>query len=175
MRSDRIKSSFRIGRVVEQRWLSAVPESIKSSPEDDKKKHIDFYVDLPSHSFSVDVKGNNPPHEIWLEIKNVNVDTGWLYGEATHIAFDIPEMGGFVMVLSEVLREYVANNVKKEFVTKRKAYKKLYTRKDRSDVITYLTITDLLSLPHKVVTYSNKYNHPVTGEQIQFNDRSRDS
>ena len=79
------------------------------------------------------------------------------------------------MVLSELLRDYVAKNVKKEFVTKRKAYKKLYTRKDRSDVITYLTITDLLTLPYKVVTYSNKYNHPVTGEQIQFNDRSRDS
>jgi len=164
----RMPYSFREGKIVERRWSAAVPVSVKSSREDDMHKHIDYYIDMGTHEYSVDVKGNNAPYEIWLEIKNVIGKNGWLYGDATHIAFDMPEMNGFVLVETKLLREYVSKNVKKEFVNKGNAYKKLYNRRERKDVITYITITDLLSIDHKLIQYSRQYNHPITGDLIEF-------
>ena len=134
----------------------------------DMYKHIDYYIKVGENKYSVDVKGNNPPHEIWLEIKNTLGNNGWLYGDATHIAFDIPEMSGFILVKTKLLREYVSKNVKKEFVDRVDAYKKLYSRKGKADVITYITITDLLSIDHKIVPYSKQYKHPINGDIIQF-------
>jgi hypothetical protein len=161
---DRVDYSFKTGRIVEDRWRSIFPESIKSSRKDDMEKHIDFYIG----NKSVDVKGNNAPHQIWLEIKNVRGEKGWVYGEATHIAFDFPEMKGFVVLEREKLKDYIAANIEKEFASKSDCYKKLYSRRGREDVITCITITDLTSIPHSVVEYSRKYTHPASGDLISF-------
>ena len=124
--------------------------------------HIDYWHD----DQGVDVKGNNLPDEIWVEFKNVNGDHGWLFGEATSIAFDMPELAAFVVVDREQLKEYCRDNVDfTALVTKQEAYKRCYQRKDREDLITYLVLEDLKQLPsYNVVGYCSTYLHPETNK-----------
>jgi len=170
-----MNSSFARGRRSESRFLEAMRykglHCTKSSTSDDIKKHIDFYItdDDGILIASVDVKGENQLNEIWVEMKNVRGDKGWLYGDATVIAFEMPELGGFVCVLTKHLRDYIEKNVKHEFVTKKNAYKKTYTRHGRQDVITLVCIDDLKEIKsYKVVDYSKEYTHPKTNKRIMI-------
>jgi len=93
------------------------------------------------------VKGNNLPDEIWVELKNVSGNNGWLLGSAKIIAFDMPEEHGFSVVDRLELKEWVDQNVDLEVVPdKRNAYRKLYQRKDRLDIITKVVLQDIRSL-----------------------------
>ena len=109
--------------------------------------------------WGVDVKGNNLPDEIWCEFKNVAGNPGWMYGGAKIIAFDMPEEGGFSIVDREDLVDYCEANVEDVFVShKRDSYKKKYTRKDRKDVITTLSLNDLKGLlSYRVWKYFKEY------------------
>lgn len=164
--TDRYRRSFKTGRMVEERYRRAVPQAIKSSARDDIHAHIDFWVD----GAGVDVKGNNLPDEIWVEFKNVKGEPGWIFGEATFIAFDIPELGGFVQVEREELKLYCRDNVDyKDLVPKTKAYKKGYTRKDREDLITKLCLEDLETLlTFEVIPYALSYTHPQGDRHIRI-------
>jgi hypothetical protein len=102
------------------------------------------------------VKGGNHPNTIWVEFKNVNGDAGWMYGKAEYIAFDMPEMGGFVMVRTNELRNLCEAIVEPVFVTKQEATRKFYQRDGRQDVISRLELQDLQTLvSFKVLNYAN--------------------
>jgi hypothetical protein len=118
----------------------------KSSDEDDMFKHIDFYVVTDDGEIAVDVKSSSDVEQIWIELKNVRGDKGWLYGEATHICFDVPLVNKMVMVEREELAAYIAENCQKVFVKKDEAYLKLYTRQGRADIITFIKLYDLFYL-----------------------------
>jgi hypothetical protein len=121
---------------------------MKGSRKDDMQLHIDYWLKHGnSGKWGVDVKGNNLPDEIWCEFKNVAGNPGWMYGGAKIIAFDMPEEGGFSIVDRVELKDYCEKNVEDVSVdSKADAYKKKYTRKDRSDVITKLTLLDIREL-----------------------------
>lgn len=140
--------SWREGRNSEERFKAScekVGYSVrKSSKKDDIEKHIDFYITRSNGTFtSVDVKGANHPETIWVELKNVLGKVGWLFGKAEFIAFDMSEVNGFCMVRRTDLIRLVEEEVDANFVEKQYAYKKLYQRKNRSDVITKLHLTDI--------------------------------
>lgn len=170
-----MNKSFGRGRRSEFRFLEAIKSKglhcKKSSRKDDIERHIDFFLfnDDSELIATVDVKGENQLDEIWVELKNVRGDKGWIYGDATVIAFEMPELGGFVCVLTKHLRDYVKENVSEEFVSKKDAYKKMYTRDGRSDVITLLCIDDLKSIDsYKIIEYSDEYSHPLTKNRIKI-------
>lgn len=153
MHKNRRAYSGTTGRVAEVRFKRAA-ESLelivtKSSHSEDIHQHIDYWlaVNKDGKRWGVDVKGNNLPDEIWCEFKNVRGNPGWMYGGARIIAFDMPEVGGFVIVNRDELAFWCEKNVLDETVIKKvDAYRKKYTRKDRSDVITKLNIYDLKEL-----------------------------
>lgn len=140
------------GRVAEVRFVLAAEslgfQVMKGSRKDDMQLHIDYWLRYGnSGEWGVDVKGNNLPDEIWCEFKNVAGNPGWMYGGAKIIAFDMPEEGGFSIVDRVELKDYCEKNVEDVSVdSKADAYKKKYTRKDRSDVITKLTLLDIREL-----------------------------
>ena len=148
----RRKYSSATGRVAEVRFIRAAEQLgfqvTKGSRRDDIHLHVDYWISHgESQKWRVDVKGKNPPDEIWCEFKNVQGNPGWMYGGSSVIAFDLPEEGGFSIVNTKELREYCELNVSDEIVDhKSKAYKTRYTRKDREDVITILKLSDLKSL-----------------------------
>lgn len=160
--NSRRKQSWRDGGLAATRYQRTFPDARKSTREEDIHMHVDFWHD----DLGVDVKGNNLPDEIWVEFKNVKGDLGWLFGQATTIAFDMPEVQGFVIVNTEELRTYCKENVDwSGTVAKKDSYKRCYSRQDREDLITMLVIEDLQTLPsYEVANYSMDYYHPVTDE-----------
>jgi hypothetical protein len=132
-------------------------ETKKSSRDEDIHLHIDYYVTRGSRStVSVDVKGGNHPKVIWVEFKNVRGNDGWMYGKADWIAFELPEVCGFVMVLRKELASLAESIVDPVFVDKKDADRKYYQRKDRLDVISRLWLDDLKRCPsYNVLPYAN--------------------
>jgi hypothetical protein len=155
--------SWRQGQVAEKRWHRIFPDAVKSSEEDDIKKHVDFW----HNGVGVDVKGNNHPNEIWLEFMNVNGDNGWMLGEAKYIAFDVPELRGFIRVERKELLDWCKDNVSKVFVNKKDAYRKLYRRRGRKDMITFITVNDLAEINTSLlINYVSWMRDPQSGSRI---------
>jgi hypothetical protein len=138
-------------------------ETRKSSREEDIYDHIDYWVKRRNHKndvveSGVDVKGGNHPECVWVEFKNVLGDKGWMYGEAEFIAFDIPEIGGFAVVTRRDLADYAELVVEETFVEKKDAYRKLYQRAGRQDVISLLYLEDLKQIKsYKVLRYGRQF------------------
>lgn len=128
----------------------------KTTDEVDIKEHIDYYIVRKNNTkTSVDVKGGNYTKVIWVEFNNVKGETGWLYGKAEKIAFDMPELSGFVVVDRKELLSLCDEIVEKVFVSKKDATRKLYQREGRRDVISRLELTDLMKLKsYKLLKYA---------------------
>ena len=161
----RISRSFSIGRMSEARFVRAAERLgltvEKSTPQEDMHDHIDYWlaVERDGSRWGVDVKGNNMPDEIWCEFKNVRGKPGWMYGGASIIAFDMPEEGGFCIVDRKELSMWCESNVAEERVSSKKdAYLKKYTRKNRLDEITKVNLNDIKQLEsYRVWEYERDY------------------
>lgn len=156
--------SASIGRMSEARFVRAAKKKglvvTKSTRKEDVSEHVDYWLALEvDDRWGVDVKGNNLPEEIWCEFKNVRGEEGWMYGNATIIAFEMPEEGGFSIVDRKELAAFCEQFCSEEIVKdKKKAYRKRYTRKDRQDQITKLTLVDIQSLnSYRVWEYDTEY------------------
>ncbi len=151
---ERYQYSFNEGNAAENKFkdlmLSRGNTCIKSSKSDDINNHIDFYV----NKFSVDVKGNRHLETIWLEINNVIGNKGWLQGKADYIAFDVIELNSFCFFYTKDLFDYVKNI--KEITIDKNDYQKLYTRKNRKDVLVKVKYNDIKHLEKQRIKYDNK-------------------
>ena len=163
---NRQQRSYRAGSFIELRYKKIFPDAVKSSPQDDLKKHVDFW----HGDDGVDIKGNVFPDAIWVEFKNVEGNLGWVFGEAKWIAFDMPELGAFIRVLRQDLVDWCKENVEYQvLVQKKDAYRKGYRRKDRKDLITRICLADLQELQsYEEIPYLMEYIHPLTNEPIQI-------
>jgi hypothetical protein len=144
-------ASFAAGRKAEAKFKELMESRgntcIKSSRSDDIHKHIDFYVnDVP-----VDVKGNRHLETIWLEIKNVRGNDGWLLGNSKFIVFDIVELSSFCFFDRLDLYNYTVQFT--ETTTDKKDYNKLYTREGREDVIVKVRYEDIEHLVSQCIRY----------------------
>jgi hypothetical protein len=133
------------GKKVEQNFAKLFKNVDFSSTSQDIKEHWDLAV-----NFKIDVKGlkkrlrsadcvDETIH--WIEIKNVNGDKGWLYGEADYFAFELHDY--WVIVDKLLLQEYIAENTVKEY-SKFPMMNKLYKRNDRKDILTIVSTFDLI-------------------------------
>jgi len=140
--------------------------------------HVDFWHVRDGEKFGVDLKGNKCADQLWVELKNVNGDKGWIDGKAKWIIYEIPEMGGFAGVDRLKLREWCVENVDPKRVNSaRKAYKMIYSRsawakgngEPQEDLITFITIDDLKSIEtYWFSEYKREFPHPVTKVPISF-------
>jgi len=147
----RYRYSFNEGNKAEDKFLKLMLERdnscVKSSTQDDINKHIDFYV----NDIGIDVKGNRHLETIWLELKNVKGDKGWLECCAEYIVFDIIELNSFCFFKRIDLYEYASQFT--EIAKDKKDYKKRYTRKDRKDVLIKVTYNDIRHLQKQIIEY----------------------
>ena len=158
----RLNDSWTRGKTTEALFASTMSNAgytvTKSSTGEDIKAHIDFYIENEEGRFAVDVKGRRKlkkddfPEDIdwvFLEVKNVAGNDGWLLGRADLIAFERDE--GFVIVPRLELLEIA----KKKCNLNDIAYKasaaqyRAYSRPNRQDLITLVHINDLKSCNYR--------------------------
>jgi hypothetical protein len=152
------QANFLKGNAAEQKFQNLANELgwdvIESTIDSDRYEHIDFVITWgnpqnphePAASYSVDVKAQNELADCtWIEIRNTQGEAGWLYGNADLIAFDKGDK--FVVVEREVLKDWIEENVAKEYVTEaRDAHMKVYSRPDKNDMLTLVKTYHLIGL-----------------------------
>jgi hypothetical protein len=135
-------------------FFSLFENSRWSTEQEDMFDHIDVYVE----DMSVDVKGLKKtnrddetvdPDIHWIEFQNVNGDKGWLYGKATHIAFEL--LDSYLIIDRNVLYEFCKEKIVDRKIKNTKGLYTLYRRKGRQDVLSIVLTEDLLKLPHRIL------------------------
>lgn len=117
--------------------------------------HIDYFFTKEGVSHSVDVKSEKKVSRsdsstqselIFMELKNVQGNKGWLYGKAEFIAFG--REGKFYIIRRRELVDRVERLSKdgKEVSSSKEALYNFYTRFLREDVITLVKFTDIEDL-----------------------------
>ena len=108
-----------------------------------------------------------------MELRNVHGKPGWILGAAKWIAFEMPEVGGYIRVERKELLQWCLKNVEFEnYVSnKQDAYRRIYQRRNRKDKITMLALHDLQELKsYKVIEYLGTYIDPedLTRKKIEL-------
>lgn len=144
------------GKQTEKAFSKILSNVTFSSENEDITEHWDLSTNL-----KIDVKGlkkrNRSDDSVderihWVEIKNVNGDVGWLYGDADYFAF---ELHNYWIIVDKIdLQELVKAQVKKEY-TKIPMLNKLYSREGRKDVMTLISTFDLINI---ATAYTKKPN-----------------
>lgn len=141
------------GKMVERAFSKVLSNYKESTEEQDINEHWDVSTDI-----KFDIKGlkktkrsdENPNENIhWLEIKNVNGDSGWVYGKADYFVFETIDY--WVIVDKGDLQEFIKKKIQKEWVTSATLYK-LYRRNGREDVITLVKTIDLMYLASSIIS-----------------------
>ena len=138
--------AFQAGGVAEKRFSRAALKKDliikKSTREEDRRDHVDFWIEYDGKEFGVDVKGNNLPDEMWCEFKNVIGNPGWMY-----------------VVRRMDLVSFCEENVSDVFVkNKTEAHLKKYMRDGNEDVITIIKLNDIRGLEsYRLWEYFNEY------------------
>ena len=152
---EHINKSLTIGKNGESMFVEMlkkhnIPYQL-STKEQNIKEHTDIFV----YNKRVDVKGLKKSHihgEIVIEFKNVQGRSGWCSKESPveYVAFQMPKC--FVILRKDEILEYCRKNVELTYVDKfEDAYKKLYTRKNRKDLMTKLNLDDIEKLGFALV------------------------
>ena len=166
--SNDTRGAFEKGQEAEDLFAKTAKDlgwDVAKVPDDtDMVDHIDFVITwgdpmnpaYPSASYGVDVKAKNTAEkgeETWIEIRNVNGDGGWLYGKADMIAFAQDDR--FMLVERDKLQAFIEEKVEREYVTlAHQALYKVYTRKDRKDMITLVKTLELKAMSTGEMKYA---------------------
>ena len=156
------QNDYNYGYAAEDRFKKFVEEVknmkvVKSTKEEDMYKHIDFWIQAKpdTKKITVDVKSSKKitmgmkDDFYWIELKNVQGNKGWLYGEADIIAFEF--VNHWVLVDRCKIVKFVEKYIKDEIVeNKQQALYKKYSRVGRKDVLTLVRGQDLMSLEERI-------------------------
>ena len=133
-----------------------------STESEDMFEHIDVRIG----EMTVDVKGLKRvnmkdaavnPDIHWIEFQNVIGKKGWLYGGASHIAFELVDT--YLLIEREVLYEFCKEKIVDRKIKDTKGLYTLYRRKGTQDVISLVLTEDLLKLPHSHVNKNEVYKN----------------
>jgi hypothetical protein len=135
---------------------------IKKTGKKDDINHIDFVVD----GQTVDVKGMKKTHkkgQILVEIKNVQGKDGWCSASKTAPTWISFDFGAFFLhVKNSDLRSLVDRkcDLKDTVVKADDALYKGYSRKDRKDLMTIVSLTDVIKECNHWFLPSEPYREP---------------
>jgi len=153
---------FKVGKLVEYQFAVSLCEAAGSdimdvvfaTPEQDMREHWDLMVGKEKIDVKALRKLNRSDEQTnedfhWVEIKNVNGDFGWLYGEADIFAFELNRC--YVLVKREALQEFIKVVCKdKKPMTDRELYH-IYRRENRKDVMTLVKSLDLVAISEYII------------------------
>lgn len=134
------------------KFIKKYGETTFSTRTEDINEHWDVKLDV-----KFDVKALKkikrsdiyPDENIhWVELRNVNGDKGWLYGDADYFVFETDEY--WILVEKELLQNFISEKCKDKIKTEEPSLYKFYTRKDRKDIVTLVKTIDLIFISEKM-------------------------
>ena len=136
------EAAFRRGLESEQRFQEIFSHGLsRSNTMQDMHEHWDFSLKFDVKKIrSVDEHGESNYH--WVEIYNVNGQTGWLYGKADYVAFETKKF--WLVVPIKTLQEFIKENMIKEYADKKPYY--MYRREGRKDKLVMVPTIDLCTI-----------------------------
>lgn len=136
--------------------------------QEDTKKHIDIWWYSPQKGkIGIDVKGlrkNNRSDSKtddtinWLEIKNIQGDKGWIFGDMDYIAFLTNNEVLFVKphkIYGLLLQNTIGKNLVYE--NNNLEFYQPYQRYKRKDIIVKIPTEDLRKITHFKLLYNGQY------------------
>lgn len=137
-----------------EQWLIKNKRSYRRASLNEQYKHIDFII---GENTTIDIKAPKKKERysdydcsiLWVEFKNVQGKTGWLYGENEFIAFYQPIENVFYVVKTKDLAELCEQLCNQGITNSAKdALYKRYTRKGRKDEISMIMFDDLKKIQY---------------------------
>lgn len=146
------KKSHDYGEAAEKRFASLLFCPVAATRDENVFEHWD----VADGKLKYDVKamkkfrrsGDYPTDRIhYVELKNVNGEKGWLYGKADYIAF---ETRSYWVIVSRQKLQDMIEGIDMEICSEPQIYK-LYTRRNRSDLMTVVPTIDLIAISHEMM------------------------
>ena len=154
-----VQNFLKEGKKKETEFAKLLEGAKSSSRNQDINEHWDIKLE---REIKIDVKGmkrnrrNGDFDENihWVELKNVQGKNGWLYGQATHFAFETSSYWVIVekMSLQRLVSELCKSKERTDNVSD--ALYKLYSRSGRKDLITKIKTLDLCSIAESMIKKS---------------------
>ena len=140
---------YSVGRRKEIEFSKFFRDVVFADKEQDMNEHWDVCVRYDVKMVKRKNRSGDYDENIhWIEIKNVNGDKGWIYGEADFISFELEDY--WVVVRRTDLIDFVHDKCKdKKYCTKPELYK-LYSRNGRKDLITLVKSIDLMYIAYEI-------------------------
>lgn len=148
-----------------------------SDEDEDIKEHWDIEID----GYKYDVKGlkkvtrndyfySEDFH--FIELKNVNGDNGWLFGDADYFAF---ETNYYWVIVNDVrLKKLVKDKCKNKVVKNvDESLYCLYKRKGRDDLMTMFKTIDLMVISETILSKKKSLNNHVFGDSVYMDKKVR--
>jgi len=157
------KDSLELGRHAEDAFARlAIQHGFKvtaSSGKENIDEHIDYVIERDGKSHKVDVKsikrksrGDKELQDefLWIELHSVRKNNqGWLYdGKADLIAFELKESFRLVERLELIKLVEKLVDFEAKVTSSKEALYKVYSRKDRSDLLTMIRSEDLVGIKY---------------------------
>ena len=111
-------------------------------------------------------RGQKPNSNIiFIEIKSVGGNKGWIYGDADYIAFQKPD--GFLIFPRKTLQKFTDSNLESmPLVDKSGQIWTKYSRKNREDLVAIFPINILIeSVPHLNINSNLEVNYYIPNEK----------
>ena len=124
----------------------------------DEKTDMLEHWDLQTLKEKIDVKSlkkvrrnDDAPNDNihWVELKNVNGNLGWLYGDADSFAFETNN--SWILVDKTKLQTLIADKCKDKTPCLKPELYKLYQRAGRKDIITLVETSELFKIAKEIV------------------------
>jgi len=146
------------GKEAEERFYAIMSASTQDIRRATEEENIKGQFDIVCEGVRYDVKGEKrynrkdkhpDTNTVWIEVRNVNGDRGWIKGDADKIAFlkgnvfHIVDRKKLFILVQDKVRDLRIYNIKQ--------YCKLYRRTGRKDVVTYLSFGDIEHLIEKTI------------------------
>jgi hypothetical protein len=150
------KDSLELGNKAEDAFMEiATARGWKISAatkEQNINEHWDFLIEKEGQTYKVEVKSEkriqrddhaSQTEFVWVELRNVRGEVGWLFGVADLIAFEKQNVFVFVkrLDLLGVVNQKV--NLVAKVKSAKEALYKIYTRNGRKDKLTLLPVHDI--------------------------------
>ena len=132
-----------IGKDKEREFSLFFDKVIEASDGQDMKEHWDFCVRYDVKMLKRKNRGAEQDENIhWVELKNVNGEQGWLYGQADFFAFELEDY--WVIVSRKELQGFIEKKCVEKTWSRTPRLYSLYQRDGRKDVITLVKSIDLM-------------------------------